>query len=83
MHNTDASEHTSVSTGAGIAIAGVWLSGAATTITILFIAFVLSPPGESADTETSGLGVLVLIIVISAPMIAAFNATKLILGRDT
>lgn len=74
-----------VTTGAGIAIAGAWLAGAAVT-TVLFLAtFVWNQhPGPATKAGTSGTDALAFIIVcllIAAPMMAAYSITKVILGK--
>ncbi|KAE8765308.1 hypothetical protein [Georgenia thermotolerans] len=77
-----------VSTGAGIAIAGTWFAGAAVTITILLIAFVVGdsgphdgPVGSESPLEASPGAVIILFLIFAAPLIAAYSTTKLILGR--
>lgn len=78
MTSTKTTNPSQVSTGAGIAIAGTWLAGAATTITILLISFVFAP----SNAEMSPGGAILLIAMIAAPMVAAYSVTKMILGRD-
>ncbi|HET8690332.1 MAG TPA: hypothetical protein VFL81_02755 [Candidatus Saccharimonadales bacterium] len=72
-----------VSVGAGIAIAGVWLAGSATTILLSMMAFVWSaqPTTEQAQ-EAASSGIWILIILLALPMAAAYWATKLILGKE-
>ncbi|HEY8886385.1 MAG TPA: hypothetical protein VIM31_02680 [Candidatus Microsaccharimonas sp.] len=73
-----------VSTGAGIAIFGVWLGGAGLTTMILLILFVWS--AQPSDTQSKALASngsgWILLLLIAAPMIAAFAATKMILNKD-
>jgi hypothetical protein len=70
-----------VTTGAGIAIAGAWLAGSLVTITILIIAFVLTP-AEELGLEDAGWLAVAFIFVIASPMIAAYSISKVILSKD-
>jgi hypothetical protein len=75
-----------VSTGAGIAIAGIWLSSAALTGLLTLIAFVWEP-AQAAGTpaeqpKLDGGEAFLLLFLLALPMIAAFIATMRILGRD-
>lgn len=69
-----------VSAGAGIAIAGAWLASAGLSIIIMLIMFVWSKAPEG--TSTSGDAIFWIILLIAAPMIAAYSVTRLILNRD-
>jgi hypothetical protein len=71
-----------VSIGAGIAILGAWLGGAGLTTMILLIIFVWSHQVASSSTNGSNGSGWILILLIAAPMIAAFAATKMILNKD-
>jgi hypothetical protein len=74
---------TQVSTGAGIAIFGVWIGGAGLTTMIMLIMFVWSPQKIDISTKSlEGGSALILILLIAAPMIAAFGTTKMILNKD-
>jgi hypothetical protein len=70
-----------VTVGAGIAIAGAWLAGAAITITLLLITFVWNNDPKSAD-KFDAWGFLLLLFIIASPMIAAYSITKVILGKE-
>ena len=76
-----------LSTGDGIAIAGVWLAGAGLTALLCLVTFVWAPDqvlGTPAERQANedGAGALVLLLLLALPMIAAFIATMRILGRD-
>lgn len=64
-----------VTTGAGIAIAGLWLGASTVTITLLLIVFVFNKTEAAPDT------VWFLLLLLASPMIAAYFVTKLILGK--
>ena len=80
MSDTNTEIHKSgISTGAGVAIAGLWLAAAFVTITLIY--FILgSAPTDSANVGFWGY-VIVLLIMFS-PLIVAYNVTKMILGKD-
>jgi len=72
-----------VSVGAGLAIAGVWLACAAVNIIVMMILFVWSGPIASSGSSDGGLfGLLMIIAMIAAPLIAAYSITKKILNKD-
>lgn len=71
----------SISLGAGLAIATAWLAGAAVTITILLIEFVWATP-RNETVHLDFLQAVFFVLIIAAPMIAAYKITKIILGRD-
>jgi Na+-transporting NADH:ubiquinone oxidoreductase subunit NqrE len=71
-----------VSTGAGIAIAGIWIASSAVTIVLLLIMFVLGNHSQDEQIKLSAWDAIVLFLVIGAPMIAAYNATKMILDKS-
>lgn len=62
-----------------IVIAGIWLAGAAITITLMLIILDAETP-ESFEVDF--FMVAIIVLAIASPMIAAYKATKLILGRD-
>lgn len=72
-----------ISTGAGIAIAGIWIGGAAVQIALLLILFVLTPhsnpsPYKDIDSWTA----IVVILILCSPMLAVMSATKRVLGHN-
>lgn len=67
-----------LSTGAGLAIAGVWIASAAVSIIFMMVAFVWTTPVAS-DPDSASLGIFILIILIAAPLMAAYSFSKLIL----
>jgi drug/metabolite transporter (DMT)-like permease len=71
-----------LSTGAGIAIAGIWLAGSAVTIVLLLIFFVIGDHSHDDQVKMTATVLIVLILLIAAPMIVAYNATKMILNKD-
>jgi hypothetical protein len=72
-----------VSTGAGIALAGVWLACAALSAVFLLIAFVWSPePSYQVTREEESQAALFAVILAALPMVAAFFTTLLILNKD-
>lgn len=81
-NNVSARTGSEVSVGAGIAIFGAWIGGAATTIFILLIIFVWSNPATKQAQELDWFGGIVLILLIAAPLIAAYSITKVILNKD-
>jgi hypothetical protein len=64
-----------VSTGAGLAIAGIWLAAAGLTALLVMVTFVWAPDQVLGDDW-------LLLILLALPMLAAFTATMRILGRD-
>ena len=84
MRNTELTAGTtaaSVSVGAGIAIAGIWVSSSALTIMLLLITFVLDEQVEPAP-DLSTWGAVAVLLLLAAPMMAAFAATRLVLNKD-
>lgn len=78
--------HPSLSTGTGIAIAGIWIAGAGLTALLSMEVFMWSPPSpddlQNADPTSAFFVICVMIAIVAAPMIAAFAATKMVLGKD-
>lgn len=74
-----------ISVGAGIAITGMWLAGGATTVLLTLIMFVWSaqPSPEQVQNVDSGFGIFLILLLLAAPMIAAWYATKLVLAAST
>ena len=76
-----------LSTGSAIAIVGVWLVGAAVTLTLFFAIFVFGDLIRFTNESDSdqGIGVIILLAVIiwliSTPMSIAHKVTKMILGK--
>lgn len=71
-----------VSVGAGIAIFGIWLAGAAITITILLMIHHGEPPKVEKGEEASVLLTLIVLVLMAAsPMIAAYKMTEKILDK--
>lgn len=75
-----------VSAGAGIAIAGVWLATTSLTIIMLMIQFVW---GAEIDIDLSRYtsevvvwGFLLGMLILALPSIVAYYVTKLILSKD-
>jgi hypothetical protein len=75
---SDAQTTPHVSTGAGIAIAGAWIAGAAVTIALLFIIF--AGNDHNQDAKITGIDAIMFLLLLASPMIASYNATKMILG---
>jgi hypothetical protein len=71
-----------ISTGAGVAIAGVWIAGSAMTITLMLIIFVLEPASGEPPVKTDLVGVMLVFGLIASPMIAAYSITKVILSKN-
>ena len=71
-----------VSTGAGIAIAGIWIAGSSVTIVLLLITFVLGDHSHDDQIKLSTWDAVILLLLLAAPMIVAYNATRMILNRD-
>ena len=75
-----------ITTGAGIAIAGVWLAGAAVTIVLFLSTFVWNhhviQTSQKVSNGTEVLAFVILGFIIAAPMMAAYSITKVILGKD-
>lgn len=69
-----------VSIGAGLAIAGAWTATSAIIIFFLLVVFVWSP--SLHPTKLDQNTILLLLVAIVAPMIAAFSVTKVILNKD-
>lgn len=75
-----------VSAGAGIAIAGVWLATTGLTIIMLMIQFVW---GANIKIDLSGYtsevafwSLALGVFILALPSIVAFSVTKLILAKD-
>ena len=84
MRDTELTTRTtvpSVSAGAGIAIVGIWVSSSALTIMLLLITFVLDEQAEPAP-DLSTWGAVAALLLLAAPMMAAFAATRLVLNKD-
>lgn len=72
-----------VSTGAGIAIAGVWLAAVALMIVMLLQGyFDMSDRTFTGDTGDKLFSLLVLLLIFSLPAIVAWFVTKMILNRQ-
>ena len=80
--NIRSTSDVNVSIGAGLAIAGIWLAASATTIFIMLILFVWSPSGVTTAVHLDGWSALMLLVLIAAPMIAAYYITKVILNKE-
>ncbi|MDB5179973.1 MAG: hypothetical protein JWN12_605 [Candidatus Saccharibacteria bacterium] len=80
---TEAKTSSTLSVGAGLAIAGIWLAGAGTTCIILLILFVWSNQTILAAPKAGDwFGYLIFIAVVGAPLIAAYSITKKIIDKD-
>lgn len=75
-------EPAAISIGAGIAIAGIWISGCSVTIMLLLITFAIGDHSQDSTVHVSAFGASMLILLVAAPMIAAYSATKMILNKD-
>jgi hypothetical protein len=77
-------QNVNVSPGAGIAVVGVWLAAAAVTIMGGLIVFVWTeqPTCEQLANENAGSGVLLLLLLLALPLVAAYFATMRILGHQ-
>lgn len=71
---------TQLTTGAGIAIAGIWLAAAGINIVLLCITFVRNQPKASTQ-QMDGFTALVTLLILASPMIAAWSMTKRVLGQ--
>lgn len=74
-------ESTPVSTGAGIAIAGIWLACTAATVVFALMVFEwgnIETPAEDIDP----FAFIIVLLLIASPMIAAASMTRLILNKD-
>lgn len=75
-----------VSAGAGIAIAGVWLATTSLTIIMLMIQFAWSAQTNVDSSrytdEDLFWGFLLGMFILALPSIAAYYVTKLILSKD-
>jgi len=74
-----------ISTGAGIAIAGIWLATGAVSIIFMLIMFVWTDDGTTSSetsTDAAMLAYIILFLMIAAPLIAAYSITKKILDKD-
>ena len=78
---------TSLSAGAGIAIAGIWLATASLSICIILVLFVWNQinftNGGETDATSAFIGVCILVLFIAAPIMAAYSITKKIIGVHT
>lgn len=84
MNDSETEQHLTgvhVSMGAGVAIAGIWLSASALTAILLLITFVWDKQVEPAP-ELSTWSAVTALLLLAAPMIAAFAATRLVLNKD-
>jgi hypothetical protein len=70
-----------MSAGAGIAIAGVWIACAGVSIIIMLILFVWGDTGNS-KTHLDFTGMIILVVLVASPLIAAYSISKKILGID-
>lgn len=71
-----------MSVGAGLAIAGVWLAASALSIFIMLIMFVWSTPSTDEVSEISSYGIWIILLLIAAPLIAAYSVTKMIINNE-
>ena len=80
--DTPPTVETTVSIGAGIAIAGIWLACAALSIVLLLTIFVWCPAAATIGGSITNEGAMVLGVIFAAPLIAAYSLTKRILSKD-
>ena len=81
----DIKQQHGLSVGAGIAIAGAWLAASAFSVFIMLIVFVWGNWSSTSSSEASsaqvGAGIWILIILIAAPLIAAYSISAKIINN--
>ena len=76
-----------LSAGSAIAIVGVWIVGAAVTLSLFFAIFVFDDWADSANESYDGqnFGIIIMLVLIiwliSLPLSMAYKVTRMILGK--
>lgn len=82
MSGNNAEKASSVSTGAGIAIAGIWTACTAATVIFALMVFEWDDGLEAPTEDIDALAVIIVFLLIASPMIAAASMTRLILNKE-
>jgi len=69
-----------LTTGAGIAIAGIWLAAASLTALLVMVAFVWAPERVLGSDPEASDGFWLLLLLLALPMLAGIASTRRILG---
>lgn len=73
-----------VSAGAGLAIAGIWVACSAVTVLVVLVTFTRlggQPESMKQVLALNDNDTLTLLLYLGLPMVAAFWATKLVIGK--